>query len=111
MTKFDYENDLLKTIESPDSITKICYYSDGLISAVIGSNGQGVKVEYDHGRVLKLNKICTLSEIGHNNEKFKKGFCFETLAGLGECVLEKDFVEFAYNNIRSTTVTNGDGKQ
>ncbi len=109
ITKFEYDTDgnIVKIIK-PDGAVCRYFYSEGKLLAVINSSGFGVKISYDENQVKKVEKFSILESIKNGKPKFKTND--QSITDFSPYLLEDDFVEIFYNNLRSTTVKNGKGK-
>jgi len=104
------ENAKLSEICFADGNVLHYYYDSDKLVGAMDKSYLGAMFTYDAlNKVSKVNSVSALSNVVGGEIKSKDDFDFNS-PNLPNHIVDDDFVEFAYNNYKSTTVRNGGGK-
>lgn len=116
--KLEYDDVNIIKITRPNGETSRYFYENDKLVAAINSAGFGAKITYDGELVSRVDSLSILDYIKNDDHNFKLNLdeikpnnqSEPKLIDLAPYLIDNKYVEFKHNNLRSTTIKNGNGK-
>ena len=118
--EFEYKDGQVFSIKHIGEEKSYFYLKENEL-VLLNQSGLGCKFTFADDKVVKVEKLSVLSSIKNGKLKYKcfvdgvesesDSFDFENVVDFDNYKLEKEIIEFKYNNYKSTSVIDGMGKQ